>query len=62
MPTMKDKDLLDLLLKNGWMITGVKGSHHRLKKRKPSRSNPRTRKRYENRPTDRHFKPTGLKR
>ena len=32
MPTMKDKDLLNLLLKNGWVITGIKGSHHRLKK------------------------------
>lgn len=32
MTTMKDKDLLTLLLKNGWVVTNVKGSHHRLKK------------------------------
>lgn len=32
MVTMKDKDLLNLLLKNGWVLTNVKGSHHRLKK------------------------------
>lgn len=32
MVTMKDKDLLKLLLKNGWVLDGVKGSHHRLKK------------------------------
>ena len=32
MVTMKDKALLNLLLKNGWELTSVKGSHHRLKK------------------------------
>ena len=32
MVTMKDKALLNLLLKNGWELTNVKGSHHRLKK------------------------------
>ena len=32
MTTMKDKDLPNLLLKNGWVLTNVKGSHHRLKK------------------------------
>lgn len=32
MATMKDKDLLDLLLKNGWVVTNIKGSHYRLKK------------------------------
>lgn len=32
MVTMKDKALLNLLLKNGWELTKVKGSHHRLKK------------------------------
>lgn len=30
--TMKDKDLLKLLLSNGWEIKRVKGSHHMLKK------------------------------
>ncbi|MBO6267396.1 MAG: type II toxin-antitoxin system HicA family toxin, partial [Synergistaceae bacterium] len=29
---MKDKDLLKLLLKNGWMEINVKGSHHKVKK------------------------------
>ncbi|MGM9569714.1 MAG: type II toxin-antitoxin system HicA family toxin [Phascolarctobacterium sp.] len=32
MVTMKDKDLLRLLLKDGWILEGVKGSHHRLRK------------------------------
>ena len=32
MVTMKDKALLNLLLKNGWELTNVKGSHHRSKK------------------------------
>lgn len=32
MVTMKDNALLNLLLKNGWELTKVKGSHHRLKK------------------------------
>lgn len=30
---MKDKDLLKLLLKNGWVITRIKGSHYRLEKK-----------------------------
>ena len=29
---MKDKDLLKLLLLNGWKLDRVKGSHHVLKK------------------------------
>ena len=29
---MKDKDLLKLLLKNGWKDVRQRGSHHRLKK------------------------------
>lgn len=29
---MKDKDLLKLLLQNGWKLDRVKGSHHVLKK------------------------------
>ena len=29
---MKDKDLLKLLLKNGWKDVQQPGSHHRLKK------------------------------
>lgn len=29
---MKDKDLLKLLLQNGWVLERVKGSHHVLKK------------------------------
>ena len=29
---MKDKDLLKLLLKNGWKDVRQHGSHHRLKK------------------------------
>ncbi len=29
---MKDKDLLKLLLKNGWELDRVNGSHHILKK------------------------------
>ncbi len=29
---MHDKDLLDLLLKNGWKIDRIQGSHHILKK------------------------------
>ena len=32
MATMKDKDLLKLLLKNGWTEVRITGSHHRLKK------------------------------
>ena len=34
MATMKDKDLLKLLLKDGWVLEGIKGSHHRLRKGK----------------------------
>lgn len=29
---MKDKELLQLLLKNSWTVIRIKGSHHRLKK------------------------------
>ena len=29
---MKDKELLSLLLKNGWRIDRIKGSHYILKK------------------------------
>ena len=29
---MKDKDLLKLLMKNGWKDVRQRGSHHRLKK------------------------------
>ncbi len=29
---MKDKDLLKILLKNGWQVVRIKGSHHILKK------------------------------
>ncbi len=29
---MRDKDLLDLLLKNGWKIDRIQGSHRILKK------------------------------
>lgn len=29
---MKDKDLLKLLLKNGWKVERIKGSHYILKK------------------------------
>lgn len=29
---MKDKDLLKLLLKNGWEVDRINGSHHVLKK------------------------------
>lgn len=29
---MKDKDLLRLLIKNGWEEVHVKGSHHKLRK------------------------------
>lgn len=32
MTTMKDKELLSLLIKNGWTIVSIRGSHHRLKK------------------------------
>ena len=31
MVTMKDKELLKLLLKNGWQLSEIKGSHHILK-------------------------------
>lgn len=30
--SVKDKDLLKLLLKDGWKETGIKGSHHKIKK------------------------------
>ncbi len=30
--TMKDKELLKLLLKNGWQLSEIKGSHHILTK------------------------------
>lgn len=29
---MKDKDLLKLLLQDGWELVSVKGSHHKIKK------------------------------
>ncbi len=29
---MKDKDLLDLLLKNGWVLVRIRGSHHIVEK------------------------------
>ena len=29
---MRDKDLLKLLLRNGWQIVRIKGSHHSLRK------------------------------
>lgn len=32
MVTMKDKELLKLLLKNGWQLSEFKGSHHILTK------------------------------
>lgn len=32
MVTMKDKELLKLLLKNGWQLLEIKGSHHILTK------------------------------
>ena len=32
MPTMKDKDLLKLQKKNGWIEVAIHGSHHRLRK------------------------------
>ncbi len=32
MTTMKDKDLLKLLIPNGWILMNIKGSHYRLKK------------------------------
>ena len=31
--TVKDKDLLKLLLKNGWQVARIKGSHHQLVKK-----------------------------
>lgn len=49
MVTMKDKELLKLLLKNGWQLSEIKGSHHILTKKRKNRSNPCTRQRYENR-------------
>ncbi len=30
MTTMKDKDLLHFLVKNGWEIARIHGSHHTL--------------------------------
>ncbi len=30
--SMKDKDLLKLLLKNGWKEININGSHHKVKK------------------------------
>ena len=30
--SMKDRDLLKLLLKDGWELVSVKGSHHKIKK------------------------------
>ncbi len=32
MTTMKDKDLLKLLIQNGRILMNIKGSHYRLKK------------------------------
>lgn len=32
MVTMKDKELLKLLLKNGWQLSEIKGIHHILTK------------------------------
>jgi len=29
---MRDKDLLKLLLQNGWQIVHINGSHHKLRK------------------------------
>lgn len=30
--SMKDKDLLKLLLKDGWELVSIRGSHHKLAK------------------------------
>lgn len=30
--SMKDKELLKLLLKNGWVVARIRGSHYRLEK------------------------------
>lgn len=30
--SMKDKDLLKLLLRNGWKEVNINGSHHKVKK------------------------------
>ena len=30
--SMKDKDLLKMLIKNGWKEVNVNGSHHKIKK------------------------------
>ncbi len=32
MVTIKDKELLKMLLRDGWSIASVKGSHYRLRK------------------------------
>ena len=32
MPTMKDKDLVKLLMQNGWTLKGTAGSRYRLEK------------------------------
>ena len=29
---MRDKDLLKLLLQNGWHVVNINGSHHKLRK------------------------------
>ena len=29
---MRDKDLLKLLLQNGWQVVNINGSHHKLRK------------------------------
>lgn len=32
MPTMKDKDLLKLLERNGWQVIRINGSHYKMRK------------------------------
>ena len=33
---MRDKDLLKLLLQNGWHVVNINGSHHKLRKGNPT--------------------------
>ena len=37
---MKDKDLLKLLLKDGWELVSIRGNHHKLAKGRKTVSGP----------------------
>lgn len=59
--TMKDKDLVKLLKKNGWVVERINGSHHILKKGKKTETIPVHGKDVPNGLLEKILKRTGLK-